>query len=192
MKKLIVALMVLTSLVSCGKNNSVSSNGLSTSPLTVTGAVESQLGSIIDSSQFGTGAATYYETWNQYIAHMPNVTYVYGTVAVQAPSSNCTTSGGFIKFTWCSGSSSSSSTTNAVVTRRVVNSAVDITAKRNELKAILNRRASLSQDSYTAGVYHVITTDNQYYVIDTRYPLQANPVYIQTTSTSAEKIIAIQ
>ncbi|MBC7540542.1 MAG: hypothetical protein H7281_17085 [Bacteriovorax sp.] len=192
MKKFIVALMVLTSLVSCGKNNSVSSNGLSTSPLTVSGAVESQLGSIIDNSQFGTGAATYYETWNQYVAHMPNVNYVYGTVTPQAANSNCTTSGGFIKFTWCSSSSSSSTSTNAVVTRRVVHSAVDLLTKRNELKAIINRRASLNQDAYTAGVYHIITTDNQYYVIDTRYPLQANPVYIQTTSTTAEKLIAIQ
>jgi hypothetical protein len=192
MKKLIVALMVFTSLVSCGKNNSVSSNSLSTSPLTVSGAVESQLGSLIDNSSFGTGKATYYETWTQYIAHMPNVNYVYGNVVPQAANSNCTTSGGFIKFTWCSGSSSSTSTSTAVATRRVVNSSVDILAKRNELKAIINRRASLNQDNYTAGVYHIITTDNQYYVIDTRYPLQANPVYSQTSSTNAETIIAIQ
>jgi len=68
MKKLIVTLMVLTALVSCGKTNAVGNSSVfGTSPITVGGSTETQLGSMIDNNQFGTGSY-YYDTFAGAIA----------------------------------------------------------------------------------------------------------------------------
>lgn len=178
MKKFIVALMVLTSLVSCGKNNSVGSTATSassTNALTVTGTVETQLGSLIDNNQFGTGQASYYETWTQVVTNMPGLTYKYGSVNT---SSNCRTVGYIFQI--CSSSSSS----NVSISRSVVHSSVVLLDKQNELKAIVNARSLVQQGSATS--FYVRTTDGRQYIIDTRYPIQANPVSIQQANGTGE------
>jgi hypothetical protein len=179
MKKLIVFLMVLASLVSCGKSNSVGSSSIyGTSPITVPGQTAGDLGTRIDTNQFGTGLATYYETWAQLITHMPNVTYEYGNVS--------STNGCKVVwkiFTVCSYSSSSS----IPVTRTVINSSVDVIAKKNELKAIINRSSSVYQSGSTT--FYIYMPDNTGYIIDTAYPLQANPVLMQKADGSGERFI---
>ena len=181
MKKFIVALMVVTSLVSCGKNNSVGSSGLSANPLTVSGQTESSLGSIIDSNQFGTGymyVGGYQETFQQLISAGANLTYKYSSAANTTTGTNaphCATIGGIpILCASVTGWSSTTTVSTAPIVRTVQNSSVDLLAKKNELKAILNRRLGVTQYTYT--IYAITTNDFKTYTIDTALPMQANPV----------------
>lgn len=183
MKKLLLALLVVSSLVSCGKNNSVSSGTTSSSPLTVTGAVESQLGSIIDNNQFGGGQASYYETWNQVITNMPNISYKYGSVS-STSNSSCRTVA--YVFQICGSTSYSSSGSTATVTRSVIHSSVDLATKKNELKAIINARSYMQASGSS---FYIRTSDGRGFVIDTRYPMQANPVSVQQTNGTAETFL---
>lgn len=181
MKKLILSLMVLATLASCGKKNTTdtgaAAGGLSsTSPITVTGSTETQLASLIDNNQFGSGQASYYETWNQVVSNMPNLSYKYGAVSSSQP--NCNTVAYIFQI--CT---SSSSTSNISVSRSVIHSSVDLNAKKNELKAIINARQYV-QVSGTS--FYIRTNDNRSIIIDTRYPLQANPVSIQQSNGTGE------
>ncbi len=174
MKKLLVSLVVIATIFSCGKKNTVSSNssvsGLSSS---VAGAVETSLASQINNNQFGTGYATYGLTWAQLISNQPNLTYYYATAGLSTVS--CETK--WTIFRVCSTSSSSSSSS---ITRQVTNSSVDLNTKKSELINIINARTSI-QNSGT--VYYIMTSGKQY-IIDTAKPLQANPVQVQDSSTS--------
>jgi hypothetical protein len=181
MNKLIVALMVLTSLASCGKNNTVGTNGLSTSPLTVTGQVETSLSSIIDNDQFGTGViyvSGYQESFKQLIAAGANPTYKYSSAANTSTTSSaphCATIGGVpILCASVTGWSSTSTVNTAQIIITVQNSSVDLLTKKNELKAILNKRLGVTQYSYT--IFAITTNDFKTYTIDTALPIQANPV----------------
>ncbi|MGZ3787513.1 MAG: hypothetical protein ACXVLQ_03270 [Bacteriovorax sp.] len=180
MKKLLVALMVLATFASCGKNNSVSSSPLSTSPLTVSTANASSLASYITNytTSFGSGYTNSAMTWNQLIANQPNLTYYYYKEAISslAPSNCSTTLWGFLNV--CTTSSSSSS---ATLSRTVVNSSVNIVAKQNELIAILNKSRSIQQ-SGTA--FYVYTTDAKLYILDLKFPIQAQPVQTQDSSST--------
>ncbi len=168
MKKLLLALIVVSTLFSCGKKNTVGTSS-STTALTVSGALETQLASQIDNNQFGNGMATYYETWSQVVSHMPNLKYNYAQTS--ASTSNCEKKWGI--FYICTSSSSSGS---ATITRSVIHSSVDVNAKKNELKDLINKRVYI-QVSGTS--YYITANNGKNYVIDTRYPLQANPVSVQ-------------
>lgn len=196
MKNLLIALVILSSLVSCGKKNTV--GGTASAPanvvngLTVTGTVETQLSGIIDTNEFGLGKINYYTTWKQHVAQAPNTTYSYGSMAPLAAANTNTGCDSFFDcilptftFTW----SSSFSTSNVTVTRTVVHSSVNLVTKQNELKAILNKRNYIQE--FLPGVYRIMTTDNIVYIFDRNYPIEANPVQNQTT-TSGDTIVNIQ
>lgn len=193
MKHLFFGLLVLTTLASCGKSNTVGGTAAAapavstpvTSAITVTGQVETQLAQIIDGNQFGLGQATYYETWAQVVAKMPNTTYNYGNYTATQSNPNCKTYLSIIQV--CS---NSSSTSNISVSRSVVHSSVDLVTKQNEIKAIINRRSMVQSAGY--GVFYIRTTDNSTYIIDQRLPIQANPVQTTSASGSGETLVSVQ
>ena len=174
MKKLLLSLIVLASIFSCGKSNSVSSaGGAATSGLssTITGTTEVDLATKINNNTFGTGYASSYLTWAQLIANQPNVTYYF--YKSTASSSSCSTKWS-IFYVCTSGSSST-----ATYSRSVVNSSVDLATKKSELINIINKRSSIQSNGT---VYYIYTTDSLYYIIDTSKPLQVNPVQTQSSS----------
>lgn len=190
MKNLLIALVILSSLVSCGKKNTVGSNtGSVTSPITVTNnPTATSLGAMVTNNQFGLGQATYYETWNQYVSHAPNTVYKYGALNNSSSGTNPCHTVAYI-FTVCT-SSSVTTTSSSTVTRSVVHSSVDLTAKQNELIAIINKTNQMQSAGY--GVYYILTTDGINYVIDTKYPIQANPVQRQGTGVVSDTLVQIQ
>jgi hypothetical protein len=193
MKKLLIALVILSSLVSCGKKNVAGNTGSLTSAISIgnlpvqSQQVASQLGSIVTNNQFGVGQATYYETWNQYVAHAPNTTYNYGTMAAAQNNSGCHTVATI--FYVCSSSSSSSPSTTAI-SRSVVHSSVNVLDKQNAIIAIINRTNYIQ--SAGNGVFYIVTTDNATHVIDTKLPIQANPVQTSSANATGETLINVQ
>jgi hypothetical protein len=187
MKNLLIALVVLSSLVSCGKKNvagpTTAVNGLN--GLTVTGTTELQLGSMIDNDQFGTGLTYvngYQESFKQLITNSPNVTFNYSNIVStnSTPTSNNNSHCIGTFYGVCMGTlytqaswSSSSTIANTTVSRSVVGSSVNIIDKKNALKAILNARVGTIQQNGT--IYTISTSDSRRYMIDTSLPLQANP-----------------
>lgn len=167
MKKLLLALMVMATLASCGKDNKVDSNpastgfnGTITNPLVTNNSQAQALVSMIASpSTFGQGMIS---TGNQ----------------------NCGSKlGGFFTYCTYSTGSSSSTTWNQLVVSNpsivyrysngttVRHSDVNVTTKQNELTALLNSATSIQISGYMA----YVTVGATYYVIDVRYPIQANP-----------------
>ena len=195
MKKLLLALIVMASLASCGKNNSVDSSAASsTSAISVatlppaSQALATQLGAMVNANQFGLGQATYYESYAQYVSHAPNTTYSYGTLATTGSSNpNCKTVG-YI-FTYCT-SASTTTTSSATITRSVIHSSVNVAAQQSALIAIINKTNQIAQVGQ--GVYEILTTDNITYFIDTRYPIQANPTQTQQANGTGETLVKIQ
>ncbi len=187
MKKLILSFMVLASLVSCGKNNSVGSNTNAYGSNAITTNVQgaSQLGSLIDNyrTSFGTGQVYYYNNYQTYgtLANTGlNLGYHYTKSAPTSSGSNCERKWGI--FWICSYSSSSSSLSTANDSRKVSNNSVDILTKMNELKAIINSANPLIPIVASGASFRIVTTDGKQYVIDTRYPLQANPIGIMNSA----------
>lgn len=192
MKKFILALMVVSTLVSCGKDGNKVSSGagsaVATDPITVTVQGASLLGGMIDSytTSFGSGTVIInnaYYTWNQIVANSPNVKYNYSS-ATASTSSNCQMKWGI--FYVCSSSSSNSSTIAAQASRVVVNSSVVILTKQNELKAIINRVSPYYPIQNSGSIYYVRTVEGAVYTIDTRLPLQANPSAVQQANGQIE------
>lgn len=193
MKNLFVGLLILSSLASCGKSNTVGGSSAAplaaaaaVSPLTVTGTVETQLAQIVDANQFGLGQAGYSESWAQYIARLPDTTYNYGTYTAGQNDPNCKTYLVIIQV--CSSSSFSNST--VAVTRSVKNSSVLVPTKQNEIKAIINRRSMVQ--SAGNGVFYIKTTDNNMYIIDQKLPIQANPVQTTSATGTGETLVSVQ
>lgn len=193
MKNLLIALVILSSLVSCGKKNVAGPVGSATSAISVgnlpvqSQQVASQLGSIVTNNQFGLGQATYYETWNQYVAHAPNTTYNYGSIAAAQSNNNCHTVATI--FYVCSSSSTTTPTTTSI-TRSVVHSSVALVTKQNEIIGIINRTNMIQAAGN--GVFYILTTDNSTYVIDTKLPMQANPVQVRSAAGAGETLISVQ
>ena len=190
MKKFLLSLMVLASLVSCGKDNKVSSAATSAfSPITTSVQGASELGSKIDnySTQFGLGQVYYYgttQTWGALANNNLPIVYRY-TKSATANNSNCEKKWGI--FWVCSTSSSSGSATES---RSVVNSSVNVTEKANQLKAIINSQNVLIPIVPQGTSYRIQSTDGKQYIIDTRYPIQANPIGI-SDSTGTEYMFNI-
>lgn len=185
MKRLLMPLMVLAMLVSCGKDNQVSSAGTSVfNPITTTVQGASDLGSKVDNytTQFGTQQILYYGNYQTYgtLANTGlNIVYRYSKSAAAASGSNCTVKWSI--FYVCS-SSSTTTTSSVAESRKVYNNSVDITSKANELKAIINRANPLIPITALGTSYRVQTLDGFQYIIDTRYPLQANPIGISSSA----------
>lgn len=189
MKRLLMPLMVLSMLISCGKDNKVSSAAPSTSvynPITTTVQGASDLGAKIDnySTQFGLQQVPYgyygqYQTYGTIANSGINLVYRYTKSTSSASGSNCTIKWSI--FYVCS-TSSSFTGTSVAESRQVFNNSVDITAKANELKAIINRANPLIPIMALGTSYRVQTLDGFQYVIDTRYPLQANPIGISSSA----------
>lgn len=166
MKKLLLALMVMATLASCGKNNKVDSNGAIgfngtvTNPLVTNNSQAQALVSMISNpSSFGQGAIS---TGNQ----------------------NCSSKwGGFLTYCYSSSGGGSSITWNQLVANNpsivyrysngttVRHSDVNLVNKQNELASILNSATAVQ----ISGSIAYVTVGSTYYVIDVRYPIQANP-----------------
>ncbi len=184
MKKLLLSFMVLAVLGSCGKKNEVSTNGYGFSPITTSVQGAADLGSKIDNypTQFGTGQLYYYgvtQTWGTLANTGLNLAYRYTKSTSSASGSNCTLKWGIIYV--CS-SSSTTTTSNVAESRKVYNNTVDITAKGNELKAIINNANPLIPIQAQGTSYRVQTRDGKQYIIDTRYPIQSQPIGVMDTS----------
>lgn len=191
MKKLIVALMLISlSVVSCGKTNSTNS-GASTSvnPITNT-AVQgaSQLGSMIDNYQsyFGSTMANYYMTYGQLANQGVNLKYLY-TKSTASNSNNCSLKWGI--FYICSYASSSTSTSNLTASKSVMNNEVNIVNKQNELKGYINNAYMITQSSSTA--YLIYLKDGRKIIIDLAIPLQAQPSAVQDNAGVSEYLYQI-
>jgi hypothetical protein len=188
MKKLLLSLMVLASLASCGKNNSVggaATGAYGSNAITSTVQGASQLGSLIDTypTSFGTQQIMYYGNYQTYgtLANTGlNIGYRYTKSTTTSAGSNCEKKWGIF---WVCSYSSTSSTSGVIESRKVSNNSVDVLTKMNELKDIINRANPLIPIVANYTSYKIVTTDGMQYVIDTRYPLQANPIGIQTPAS---------
>jgi hypothetical protein len=192
MKKFILALMVVTTLISCGKDNKVSSGPVAGSePLTGTAANDTSavgLAALVDnySTSFGLGQVFINNnnyTWNQVVTNSPNVNYKYGSYAASSAQSNCDKKWGI--FYVCS-SSSTSRSTPASVSRTVINSSVDITAKKIELKSIISRVSPYYPVQTSGYIYYIRTVEGVLYTFDVRLPIQANPSAVQQANGQTE------
>jgi flagellar hook assembly protein FlgD len=178
MRKLLLSLMVLASLVSCGKDNKVATATTAvaatapvTNSITLDDATAKQLATVIDSS------TTYFSARP---ASNLRLGYVTSTASTTSSGSNCEEKSGWfgIKYYVCKSSSSSS---NVTPTSFVSVNSVDLETKKNELRAIVNR-SSAGAIYYSGYAYTIKTTDGSLYTIDTRYPIEANPVVVQTAA----------
>lgn len=187
MKKLIVALMVLSTLASCGKDNKVASPATTaaTSPATTTVTTTDQVGVALAqkidnyTTQFGLAQVNYYTTIGQLANQGVAITYKY--TKSTASSAECEKK--WI-FTVCS--SSSSTSFNPEVSRTVANSGVNVTTKINELKALINAKHPAYPIQVSGYVFYIVTTDNKQYAIDVRMPIQANPIGIRNADGTQE------
>lgn len=164
MRKLLLSLMVLASLVSCGKDSS--SGGVantSSSAVTVNDTYAQNLGNYIDNS-------------TSYFPAISYQTYKYATTSATSAASNCEQKTGWlgIKYYVCSSSNNTSNLTYTTVAA----SSVDITAKRNELKSYINSSAA-GYITQSGAVFYIRSTAGMIYIIDMTKPIQANPVQVQ-------------
>lgn len=176
MKKLLLSFIVLASLVSCGKDNKVSSAGSYsiTNPLVTGSSAGQSLTAMINNpASFGQGQ-----------------------VLNSSSNQTCGTKWGI--FQYCYGSGGSSQTTgqtwaqvvaanpgitfyfynSTVGTKAVANTSTNIAAKQAELVGILNAAISVEVNG---PIYYVRTASAQH-VIDTRYTIQMNPSGTATTN----------
>jgi hypothetical protein len=194
MKKLLIALVILSSLVSCGKKNVAGSTSSLTSAITLNDSVAQNLGSQIDNSAttFGAGQAGYSGmTWNQVLAgtyYQPakNLTYQYVTSAAQT-ANNCVEKTGWFGIKYWDCSPGSNNVSNPTITRTVVNNTVDLAVKRSELKAIINSATAGSLINSNNTIYTIRNASTGIvYTIDLRYPMQANPTSVQQANGQTE------
>ncbi|MDD4973229.1 MAG: hypothetical protein PHY93_02710 [Bacteriovorax sp.] len=173
MKKFIVALMVLTSLVSCGKNNTVGNAGaltVATSPISTINSDSGfqALASAITNNNFNAQNSNYYTEFH------------YGSLI-----NTCVTKDGWFGIDYQSCSSSISSETMQIYGKIILDT------KKAELNAILSKTVVFRQWSST--LFTLRTTDNYTYTIRTDLPIQANPVYnLNNVDGKAVQLISIK
>lgn len=179
MKKLLLVLMVMGTLASCGKDNKVDSgvagfNGTVTNPLVTGSGTGTALVSMINNpSSFGQGQLSLGGGSNgtcKTVAYIINYCY------------SSTSSGSGTVTTW-----------NNVVAQypgltyvysnytNVKHADVNVANKQAELIGILNAATNVQYNN--AGSYYIYTA-NGTYVIDTRYPIQAQPSGVQTNTAN--------
>ncbi len=187
MKKLVVSLVVLLSIASCGKNNSVSSSA-------VTNAVGSSTAITASVDQYGRVPLTNYITDinnNAFgVAHADTETFRFLNYTGSAASNGCTVKtvlGGFFSYYSCSSSSTSTSSNyGSYDTVNVVHSTQDLTSKKNELQAIINQAFQYSNSSDRRQLF-IRTINGDVYTIDFRVPMSANPVVKFTATTGVTR-----
>ncbi len=184
MKHLLLSLSVLAMLVSCGKDKGSNTVAPATSnAVTLNDATAVTLGNLINTSETTFAAVpTNINT--------ANAKYYYSTTVAAAQGSNCTqhTSGGWIKFTYYTCSSSGNSNQGSVSSVPVAS--VDLAAKRAELTGYIN--SSTAGAIYQSGTtYFVRVSSGVVYTIDTRFPIQANPVQVQDVSGQLKTYLGI-
>lgn len=165
MRKLLLSLMVLATLASCGKDNAVNGGAIPATgnAITVNDTTAQTLGNYIDNS-------------NSYFAGVYYQTYRYATTSASSAASNCEQKTGWfgIKYYVCSSSSNSSNLSY----KTVAASSVDLAAKRLELKGYINS-SSPGYITQSGTGFYIRTVSGLVYIIDTRFPIQANPVSVQ-------------
>ena len=186
MKKFILSLMVLASLASCGKTNSISNGsliGVGTAALGTSGTDQS--GRVL--------LSTYIQSinnngFNPAIADTEYYRFYNSTGGTSGNGCTIHTAlGGFISYYSCStnyGTNTSAGGTYDSVT--VVHSTQDLTAKKNELIAII-QQAQYWQNSSDRLRLYVQTTNGDVYTIDFRVPMAANPVVKSVRATGATR-----
>ena len=176
MKKLLLALMVMATIASCGKNNKVDSGAVAgtigiTNPL-VTGSSQAQalVSMISNPALFGQGQIINSST-NETCGVKWGFNYCYNT----GSSSGSTSTGQ----TWNSVVAANPNLvyqySNNLTVRHVD---VNVTTKQNELASLLNSATAVQVN----GPIYYITVGAAYYVIDTRYPIQVQPSAVSSTS----------
>ncbi len=184
MKKLLISMIVLASLVSCGKDNKVSSTN-----------------STLNYSNPYLSGNTQAQTYAQaLIAQINNPSTNFGNGVIGANSANQTCDSklyGLISWCYTTYSNSSNSQTWNQLTaskpglvyvynysQPVVHSSVNVSTKQSSLISLLNSATNVTMTAVSGGNVYYIQTSAGVYVIDTRYPIQANPSAYQTTSGS--------
>jgi hypothetical protein len=195
MKNLLIALVVLSSLVSCGKN-SVGKTAAGYSALSVTGPTETQLATIVANNQFGTRYSyTYNETFAQAIAQGANPSYSY--VAINSYSSAAKTTPPGCHWASiiliCNNFSNNYATGGQTGLARgpIANNSLSVVGQQNLIMNLINSRTSIYQGQMP-GTFYITTVAGTQYVIDTNYPIQANPVQTITSAGTGEYIVPIQ
>jgi hypothetical protein len=184
MKKLILSFMVLASLVSCGKNNSVGSNtnqlGIGTSALETSGL-----------DQYGRVRISTYEDSiknNGFRAAIrDSETYRFYNSTAGSSGSGCTSDTFLgIPYYTCTQSYGTSNATGSYSLFNVVHSTQDLTAKKNELLGIINQRQNWQYSSDRLRLY-IQTINGDVYTIDFRVPMAANPVVKNIRATGVTR-----
>lgn len=185
MKKLVVSLMVLTALASCGKNNAVSSLGSNGS------GSSSALTAGLD--QWGRVPLTNYITDvnnNAFgAARADSETYRYLNYTGSATGSGCTLKtalGGFLTYYACSGVTSPSTNYGSYDTVNVIHSTENLAAKKNELVSIISQSFQYTNSADRKQLY-IKVGNGDVYTIDFRLPMSANPVVKFTAATGVTK-----
>lgn len=183
MKKLLLSLMVLATLASCGKDNKVSSGA----------AAATTTSPVINPVIANTPAAT------ALISKIDNPTTAFGmgqsTTAGSGQGANCkSTLWGLIDYcTYSSSGTTNGKTWNTLLaeqpnlqlyfvkngylkTSGVSVGSIDVATKQAEIKSYL----TTATDIQTNGVQFLIVTPNGNYMIDTRYSIKMNPSAIQS------------
>ena len=186
MKKLVVAIMVLTTLASCGKNNSVSSSGTNTvGSSTALTATTDMYGRVplanyitdVNNNAFGSARADA-ETFRF-------LNYTGGSSGNGC--SQKTALGGFLSYYSCSSSTSTSSSNyGSYDTVNVTHSSENLASKKNELLSIISQAYQYSNSSDRKQLY-IRTINGDVYTIDYRVPMSANPVVKYTASTGTTR-----
>ncbi len=195
MKKLLLSMIVLASLVSCGKDNKVSSAATTTSTLTT----------YSNPYLSGNAAASAYA--QALVAQVNSYSSSFGNGVISSYGSNQTCETKWSIFYYCysssSGSTGSSTTWNSIVASNpslvyrysngetLRHADVAIATKQSELISIVNAATNVQVQAMAGGNVYYITVSGAYYVIDTRYPIQANPSGVQSTSAQKYLVQAI-
>ena len=184
MKKIFLSLIVLASLISCGKDNKVSSgnaqvppapviNGYSNGHLTGNSVTLAQdlIAKINNPASFGQGlVVTSTGSSNQNCKTKWEIFYYcYGSVGAGNYAMYSTT-------TWNDLAAQYPRLQYTYFRSNTVHSEVNVAAKQTELIQLLNRATALE---VSGTIYYIRVTD-AIYVIDIRYPMQANPSAIKT------------
>ncbi len=168
MKKLLLSVFVLGLIVTgCGKDNKTKTAAAATVVANPYTNVTSQqtfqtLVQAVAADSFG----QYFRNANTGGQYYKNYSFVYYQLA-----QNCATKELFgmdwTKTNYCTIRPGSQSRTTTL-------QGVDVNAKRAELNAILSKATKI--DASYNGEYSVYTNENKQYIINTQYPMQANPV----------------
>jgi len=184
MKKLIVALMVLSTFASCGKNNSVSQGTNTIGSSTAMSAPIDQYGRVplvnyitdVNNNAFGAARADS-ET-------LRFLNYTGGSSG-----NGCTLkiALGFIPYYSCSNSySNSSNAYGNYDTVNVVHSTENLSSKKNELLSIINQAYQYYNSADRKQLYVKVSNGDEY-TIDYRVPMSANPVVKYSASNGTTR-----